>query len=148
MNGMYGYDGQNPQGQMQSGVYASYPGGMVSSAYPNPMQAPAPSQNRNPFAPQQTRYGLRGHYIQNPDEIQAGEVPMDGSVSFFPTNDNSAIIGKMWDKNGKLQQVRYIPDTVVEEQLKAFQASQSTAITTTLNTILDKISKIESSLNS
>ena len=37
MNGMYGYDGQNPQGQMQSGVYASYPGGMVSSAYPNPM---------------------------------------------------------------------------------------------------------------
>lgn len=31
MNGMYGYDGQNPQGQMQSGVYASYPGGTVSS---------------------------------------------------------------------------------------------------------------------
>ena len=73
---------------------------------------------------------------------------MDGSVSFFPTSDNSAIIGKMWDKNGKLQQVRYIPDTVVEEQLKAFQANQSATITTTLNTILDKISKIESSLNS
>lgn len=148
MNGIYGYDGQNPQGQMQSGVYTSYPGGMVSSDYPNPMQTPAPSQNRNPFAPQQAHYNLRGRYIQSPDDIQAGEVPMDGSVSFFPTSDNSAIIGKMWDKNGKLQQVRYIPDTVVEEQLKAFQANQSATITTTLNTILDKISKIESSLNS
>lgn len=148
MNGMYGYDGQNPQGQMQSGMYANYPGGVINTAYPNPMQTPAPTQTRNPFAPQQTHYSLRGRYIQSPDDIQAGEVPMDGSVSFFPMSDNSAIIGKMWDKNGKLQQVRYIPDTVVEEQLKAFQANQSAAITTALDTILDKITKIENSLNS
>lgn len=146
MNEMYGYGAQNNQGVMQPGAYANYQGGMVNNAYP--AQVPVPSQSRNPFAPQQARYNLRGHYIQNPDEIQAGEVPMDGSVSFFPMGDNSAIIGKMWDKNGKLQQVRYIPDTVIEEQLKAYQASQSSTITTTLNTILDKISKLESSLNS
>lgn len=144
MNEMYGYGGMN-QGMQQNG-YPNYQAGMANNAYP--VQTSVPSQNRNPFVPQQTRYNLRGHYIQNPDEIQAGEVPMDGSVSFFPMDDNSAIIGKMWDKNGKLQQVRYIPDTVIEEQLKAYQASQSSTITTTLNTILDKISKLESSLNS
>lgn len=145
MNETYGYSGQNTQGMAQPGAYANYQGGMVNGGYPVQTSSP---QNRNPFATQQIRYGLRGRYIQNPDEIQAGEVLMDGSVSFFPMSDNSMVIGKMWGKDGLIKEVRYIPETVVEEKLKAFQASQSSAITTTLNTILDKIAKIESSLNS
>ena len=144
MNDAYGYGVQNQgQGMMQSNNYSNYSGG--ANLY---TQTLMPSQSHNPFASQQMRYGLRGHYIQNPDEIQAGEVPMDGSVSFFPMSDNSVVIGKMWGKDGLIKEVRYIPETVVEEKLKAFQANQSSAITTTLNTILDKISKIESSLNS
>ncbi len=142
MNEAYGYGGQN-QGMMQGNVYGGYQNQSVPSA-----QMIMPTQGHNPFTAQQTRYGLRGHYIQNPEEIQAGEVPMDGSVSFFPMSDNSAIIGKMWGKDGLIKEVRYIPDTIVEEKLKAFQANQSATITATLNTILDKISKIESSLNS
>ena len=112
------------------------------------MTRTAASMNtQNPFATT-VRYGLNGRYIKDPREVQAGEVPMDGSVSFFPMSDNSYIIGKMWDQEGRIKEVRYIPENVLEAKLQELQNSQMSTFSTTLQEILDKISKIESSLNS
>lgn len=107
----------------------------------------ASMNTQNPFAVNM-RYGLNGRYIKDPKEIQAGEVPMDGSVSFFPMADNSYIVGKMWGQDGIIREVRYIPENVLEAKIQELQNSQSNTISTVLNEILDKISKIENSLNS
>lgn len=103
--------------------------------------------SQNPFATN-VRYGINGRYVQNPNEIRPGEIPMDGTVSFFPLSDNSAIIGKMWDQNGNIKEVRYLPDYVLEAKLKEFQDSQNNELNSTLREILDRISKLENSLNS
>lgn len=142
MDSMYGYGVQN-QGIPQNPMGGNFQGAS------RPMNMPQnQNQSQNPFMARQPRYGLNGRYIHSPEEIQAGEVPMDGNVSFFPMADNSVVIGKMWGQDGLIKEVRYVPENLIEERLKAFQANQSATITNTLNTILDKISKLESSLNS
>lgn len=103
--------------------------------------------SQNPFATN-VRYGINGRYVQNPNEIRPGEIPMDGTVSFFPLSDNSAIIGKMWDQNGNIKEVRYLPDYILEAKLKEFQDSQNNELNSTLREILERISKLENSLNS
>lgn len=103
--------------------------------------------SQNPFATN-VRYGINGRYVQNPNEIRPGEIPMDGTVSFFPLSDNSAIIGKMWDQNGNIKEVRYLPDYILEAKLKEFQDSQNNELNGTLREILERISKLENSLNS
>ena len=107
----------------------------------------ATMSSQNPFATN-VRYGINGRYVQNPNEIRPGEIPMDGTVSFFPLSDNSAIIGKMWDQNGNIKEVRYLPDYILEAKLKEFQDSQNNELNSTLREILDRISKLENSLNS
>lgn len=103
--------------------------------------------SQNPFATN-VRYRINGRYVQNSNEIRPGEIPMDGTVSFFPLSDNSAIIGKMWDQNGNIKEVRYLPDYILEAKLKEFQDSQNNELNSTLREILERISKLENSLNS
>ena len=37
---------------------------------------------------------------------------MDGSISLFPMQDGSAVIGKFWDNNGQIKTIRFIPENV------------------------------------
>ena len=50
--------------------------------------------------------------ISNPNEITPQEIPMDGSISLFPMQDGSAVIGKFWDNNGQIKTIRFIPENV------------------------------------
>ena len=43
-----------------------------------------------------------GRVISNPDSIAPQEVPMDGSISVFPMQDNSAIFVKRWNADGTI----------------------------------------------
>lgn len=43
---------------------------------------------------------LPGYFIQNENEIIPKNIPMDGSISFFPYKDLSRIVIKQWDANG------------------------------------------------
>lgn len=52
---------------------------------------------------------LPGFYISSPQNISARDVPMDGSISFFPAEDLSYIIIKQWSGNGMISEARYIP---------------------------------------
>ena len=40
--------------------------------------------------------------INDPKEIMPNEVPMDGSVSLFPTADYSCVYAKAWNANGMI----------------------------------------------
>ena len=51
---------------------------------------------------QQAAQRINGRVVQSADMITANDVPMDGSVAFFPTQDLSEIYAKSWDANGKI----------------------------------------------
>ena len=67
-----------------------------------PVQQPMPYNQ-----PQQPP--VQGHWVASPAEITPREVPMDGSVAFFPTKDYSKIYAKAWDQNGTIKTVEYVP---------------------------------------
>lgn len=86
-----------------------------------PQGQPMMQQNRVPMNPpsiqqpqEQLANFIRARYITSPEEIQLGEVPMDGSMPLFMLQDRSAIVGKFWDKDAQLKTVRYIPEIVQE----------------------------------
>ena len=68
---------------------------------------------QNMVSPIQHR--INGRTITNPNEISPNEVPMDMTMSLFPLQDNSVIIGKIWDSNGNLQTVRYVPEQPTQQ---------------------------------
>ena len=41
---------------------------------------------------------------------------MDGSFSWFPMADGSAVIGKRWNSDGTIQTVRYAPEATEPQQ--------------------------------
>ena len=81
--------------------YAPQPGSYMAGN-----QTPNPYQNQQPNRFQ----SIPGRLVNNLDEITPQEVPMDGSVSLFPTNDFSAIYAKTWTKDGTIATVKYVPE--------------------------------------
>ena len=63
---------------------------------------PAVQQYQQPSYMQQAAQRINGRVVQSADMITANDVPMDGSVAFFPTQDLSEIYAKSWDANGKI----------------------------------------------
>ena len=59
-------------------------------------------QYQQPPYIQQAAQRINGRVVQSADMITANDVPMDGSVAFFPTQDLSEIYAKSWDANGKI----------------------------------------------
>ena len=65
-------------------------------------QPAAVQQYQQPPYIQQAAQRINGRVVQSADMITANDVPMDGSVAFFPTQDLSEIYAKSWDANGKI----------------------------------------------
>ena len=65
-------------------------------------QPAAVQQYQQPPYMQQAVQRINGRVVQSADMITANDVPMDGSVAFFPTQDMSEIYAKSWDANGKI----------------------------------------------
>lgn len=85
---------------------------MYQPAFPQYAQPYGTVQYQQPAMPpqqiQQPR-GIAGRMVGAPSEIVPNEVPMDGSVAFFPTSDGSAIFAKAWNPNGTISTVQYVP---------------------------------------
>ena len=86
---------------------------MYQPAFPQYAQPYGTVQYQQPSMPPQTQpqmpRGIAGRMVGAPSEIVPNEVPMDGSVAFFPTSDGSAIFAKAWNPNGTISTVRYAP---------------------------------------
>ena len=61
------------------------------------------------YQPQQQPVGINGRMVQSVENINANEVPMDGSMAFFPKQDMSEIYVKAWDANGLIKTIVYKP---------------------------------------
>lgn len=59
--------------------------------------------------PQPMQMGISGRVVPNPENIAANDVPMDGSVAFFPMQDMSQILVKSWNADGTIKTLIYKP---------------------------------------
>lgn len=71
------------------------------------MQMPLTNQQAMPQQPA----GINGRIVQAVENINANEVPMDGSMAFFPKQDLSEIYVKGWNANGTINTIVYKPYT-------------------------------------
>lgn len=77
---------------------------------PNPANPPmARMTPPRPINAPRTQY-LPGRFINSEADITPGEIPMDGSISFFCTNDLGRIIIKQWNAQGTLDTMSYTLD--------------------------------------
>lgn len=67
-----------------------------------------PMQINQQPVPQQIA-GINGRIVQAVENINANEVPMDGSMAFFPKQDLSEIYVKGWNANGTINTIVYKP---------------------------------------
>lgn len=92
---------QMPQANSYVPQYQSY-----QPAY-NPMQNIQRFQQ--PQQPEQMQQGIFGKVVQSQDSIVANDVPMNGSVAFFPKSDLSEIYAKQWSADGTISTMVFKP---------------------------------------
>nr|DAE26896.1 MAG TPA: hypothetical protein [virus sp. ctCsQ3] len=59
--------------------------------------------------------GINGRMVQAVENINANEVPMDGSMAFFPKQDMSEIYVKGWNADGTIRTIVYKPYTAPKD---------------------------------
>lgn len=81
--------------------------------YQTYQQAYNPMQNiqrfQQPQQPEQMQQGIFGKVVQSQDSIVANDVPMNGSVAFFPKSDLSKIYAKQWSADGTISTMVFKP---------------------------------------
>ena len=100
--------------------------------------------------------GIQGKVVQSESAIMANDVPMDGSVAFFPMQDMSAIVAKQWDANGTIRKTVYKPfneqmaDSSSEDKKIEIGLSDDAtkAITDKLDCLFGKMEELEDKLSS
>lgn len=77
-------------------------------------QQQIPKQVQQNYRPQNI-ITLQGKVVDSLDVVKATDIPYDGSVSYFPLTDGSAIITKQLQQDGTSKMVIYKPITENEE---------------------------------
>ena len=87
----------------------------------NPMANIQRFQSQEQIQPQiqqpmpQQIVGINGRIVQAVENINANEVPMDGSMAFFPKQDMSEIYVKGWNADGTINTIVYKPYTAPKD---------------------------------
>lgn len=87
-------------------------------SYQQSLQQPvagAPMSLANQQAMPQQIAGINGRVVQTVENINANEVPMDGSMAFFPKQDMSEIYVKGWNADGTIKTIVYKPYTAPKD---------------------------------
>lgn len=101
--------------------------------------------------------GINGKIIAEMSQITANDVPMDGSVAFFPKQDLSEVYAKSWNADGTIRTVTYKPVLDNEpknvqtdtEKLKCELSDEATeGIMSKFDEISDRLGQLEKSLQS
>lgn len=136
-----------------------YLGNMANSPYYNNyMQQQIQPQMQQIQNPQSYRavVGLQGKTIDNIDVVKATDIPLDGSISYFPLADNSAIVTKQLQQDGtskiiifrpakdekEIEQPKYITESDLKEQIKSLNLKDIKDIKEELKTLKRQIEDI------
>ena len=101
----YGYNPYYPQ-QRYQGVDTNNQQPMMTT-FQQPMQLTKPSS-------------LLGKSVDNIDVVKATDIPLDGSISYFPLTDGSAIVSKQLQMDGTSKMVVYKPVKEDSDDSKKF----------------------------
>lgn len=82
-------------------MFNSYGTNPYFNPYYNPQQTQIPMKSNN--------FGLQGKSIDNLEVVKAMDIPLDGSVSYFPLTDGSAIVTKQLQQDGTSKIVIFKP---------------------------------------
>lgn len=101
---------------------------MMDNMYNNPYTIPSqPMNNQNT---------ILGKIVDSLDVVKATDIPLDGSTSYFPLTDGSAIITKKLTSDGTSKTVVYKPE--IEKEV-------TYATTEDLDTLRKEIEKLKES---
>lgn len=112
---MFSYNNPYMQNQGQMPRYATY------QPYVNPVQPPIQQPNIQSYTPQTVQVqGLQGKTVDSIDVVKAMDIPLDGTVSYFPLVDGTAIVTKQLQQDGTSKTIVYKPseDKNLEQQIK------------------------------
>ena len=70
---------------------------------------PTSMSGANQQAMPQQIVGINGRMVQAVETINPNEVPMDGSVAFFPKQDLTEIYAKSWNTDGTIRTLTFKP---------------------------------------
>ena len=70
---------------------------------------PTSMSGANQQAMPQQIAGINGRIVQAVENINDNEVPMDGSVAFFPKQDLTEIYAKSWNADGTIRTLTFKP---------------------------------------
>lgn len=113
-----------------------------SQAYPSGMNMGMQQQMpQNNFGQPRRPTFIPGRVIDTVQEITPQEVPMDGSVAFFPSRDYSVVYSKFWNQYGTISTDKYVKEvpnapTQKPEEADPFQTE-----------VLNRLEQIEKKLN-
>lgn len=89
----YGYNPYFQQQRFQNNEQNQQP---MMTTYQQPIQLTKPNY-------------LLGKSVDNIDVVKATDIPLDGSISYFPLTDGSAIVSKQLQNDGTSKMVVYKP---------------------------------------
>ena len=89
--------------------------------FPNNMSE---TQNRmtpiQPIQPPTSAFGLLGKSVDSLDVVKAMDIPLDGSISYFPLTDGTAIVTKQLQNDGTSKTIIYKPVNEEKKQNKQY----------------------------
>jgi hypothetical protein len=119
-----------------------------------PMVQSVPQQIQQPIPQPIQPVGLQGKSVDSVDVVKAMDIPLDGSVSYFPLTDGTAIVTKQLQQDGTSKTLVYKP---VEENQKEnitkyvtvqeLNEAMKNIPITDVTSIEEEISNIKSQLN-
>lgn len=77
-----------------------------------------PQEQMQQSTSQMNRTMLNGKQVDSIDVVKAMDIPLDGSVSYFPIVDGSAIVSKQLQMDGTSKMVIYKPIEGQKEEIK------------------------------
>lgn len=94
----------------------------------NPQQTYIPQTQQPQMAVQQPQTpSLVGRVVTANDQIPPAEIPSNGTPAYFPMQDGSAILVKVWNGNGTINTIRYVPEPAQPSQQPQDNSIQSVA---------------------
>lgn len=120
----------------------------------NPVFTNYPQMTQNIPQRIQQEPQIMGKIVQNAEMITANDVPLNGSVAFFPKQDLSEIYAKSWTADGVIRTMKFKP--IQNEEVNSSTKSTESQIGAilnvtdglekTLNEIVSKIDNLEKNL--
>ena len=77
----------------------------VEQSYPH-----YPQSYQQPAQPYPQQNVLQGKSVDNLEVVKAMDIPLDGSISYFPIADGTAIVTKQLQRDGTSRVIVYKPD--------------------------------------